>query len=303
MMNLLLAAISGLINNSERFMSNPDLLVIGCGDLGGACAQFFAAQGWSVIGVRRQHADIPGVDMIAADVTSPESLTALRHIAPTLVLIVLTPGAFNDERYRRVYVEGLRNTLAAFDQSRLQHIVWVSSTSVLSQNSNQNDDSVLDERSHASPPGFSGQRLLEAEQLLAASKLPHTIVRFGGIYGPGRERLLKQLRDGNRTPARPVRISNRIHRDDAVGILQFLLSRAFTQSTLDSLYLAVDTEPTPIADVERWFANFLGIDYNNLREQESEMRGGNRRYSSARLQQLGYQFLYPSFREGLPTLL
>lgn len=280
-------------------MSNPDLLVIGCGDLGGACAQFFAAQGWSVVGVRRQHATLPDVDMIAADVTMPESLAALRHIAPKLVLIVLTPGAFNDERYRQVYVDGLRNILAAFDHTRLQHIVWVSSTSVF----NQDDGALLDETSPATPSGFSGQRLLEAEQLLAASGLPHTIVRFGGIYGPGRERLLKQLRDGRRTPASPVRISNRIHRDDAVGILQFLLSRAVEQSALETLYLAVDAEPTPIADVERWFANYLGLDYNTMREQESEMRGGNRRCSSARLQQLGYQFLYPSFREGLPTLL
>ena len=289
-------------------MASPDLLadllVIGCGDLGGACAQFFATQGWSVVGVRRQAAVFAGVDMIAADVTLPESLTVLRTIAPKLVLIVLTPGAFNDERYRQVYVEGLRNTLAAFDSSRLQHIVWVSSTSVLTQNNNNQDDgALLDEHSPAIPSGFSGQRLLEAEHVLAESNLPHTIVRFGGIYGPGRERLLKQLRAGRRTPASPVRISNRIHRDDAVGILQFLLNRAFVQSPLDPLYLAVDAEPTPIADVERWFAHYLGLDYNKLREQESEMRGGNRLCSSAHLQQLGYQFLYPSFREGLPTLL
>lgn len=280
-------------------LPGPSLLVVGCGDLGGACASHCAAQGWNVAGVRRGAFALPGVAAVAADITAPETLTALRDLAPELVLFALTPGGFSDERYRAVYVDGLKNVLAALDTSRLRRVIWVSSTSVFDQDGGER----LDETAPATPAGFSGRRLLEAERVLAQSGLPHTIVRLGGIYGPGRDRLVKQLRAGRRTPAAPVRISNRIHRDDAAGILQFLLAAVAGGVPLDELYLGVDTEPTPIADVERWFARYLGLDYDALADADTELRGGNKRCSSARLQALGYRFLYPSYREGLPTLL
>jgi nucleoside-diphosphate-sugar epimerase len=280
-------------------VNKPSLLVIGCGDLGSAVASHFAAVGWQVWGVRRQPQSLSGVTMLAADVTEPTSLQVLSSLMPDLVLIVLTPGAYTDERYQNVYVRGLTNCLGALNRSRLRRIVWVSSTSVF----DQNDGQLLDESSPALPRSFAGQRLLEAEALLSASDIPHTIVRCGGIYGRGRERLLRQLQSGLRSPLLPPRYSNRIHRDDAVGILQFLLARAADDMPIQNLYLAVDAEPVLITDIEHWLCSQIDIDYESLEVQEGELRGGNRRCSSKRLQALGYAFLYPTFREGLRTLL
>lgn len=282
----------------SSIVNTVSLLVVGCGDIGGAVARHFAPK-WSVTGVRRSGAPCVGVQMLAADVTDPASLAALGDCAPDFALFVLTPGGFSDERYRAVYVDGARHCLARLDTGRLQRIFWVSSTSVY----HQDDGSEIDESSPAEPPGFSGRRLLEAEQVIRESGLPHTIVRFGGIYGPGRDRLLRQLREGRRTPAAPPRHSNRIHRDDAVEILKFLLQRAAAGAPLQDLYLGVDAEPAPMAEVERWFCGYLGIDYAHLRDADGDARGGDRRCSSARLQALGYRFLYPTYREGLPTLL
>lgn len=281
-------------------MQQPSLLVIGCGDLGGAVARQCAAAGWDVTGVRRRAIALPGVSMLSADVVDARSLRPLSALQPAFVLLALTPGAFDDERYRRVYVDGLANCLAALDRSRLQRVFWVSSTSVFHQDNGE----WVDEDSPAQPTGFSGRRLLEAEALLAAAALPHTIVRLGGIYGPGRDRLLRQLRDdGVRSPTQPVRISNRVHRDDAIGMLRFLLERAAAGLPLANRYLGVDAEPAPIADVERWFCGALGIDYAALAPLAGELRGGNRRCDSARLQALGFRFRYPTYREGLPTLI
>jgi nucleoside-diphosphate-sugar epimerase len=280
--------------------TSPSLLVVGCGDLGGAVAARAAARGWRVWGVRRSTAGVPGgVAAIAADVTDPTALAPLAALRPQLVLCALTPGGFSDECYRAVYVDGLRNVLAALDRSELRRVVWVSSTSVY----HQDDGTDVDEASVALPRTFSGRRLLEAERLLADAGLPHSIVRFGGIYGPGRDRLLRQLQGGVRSPQRPPRWSNRIHRDDCVGVLDFLLERAADALPLDDLYLGVDAEPAPMAEIERWFAARLGLDYAALREGGGESRGGNRRCLGARLQMLGYRFRYPSYREGLPTLL
>lgn len=281
------------------------LLVIGCGDLGAAVAVHFAQRDWRVFGVRRTAGALSGVTMLAADVTRPDSLHVLHTLQPDYVLLALAPGEFSDQRYRAVYVEGARNVLDALDQTRIKRVFWVSSTSVY----HQNDGEWVDENSPARPQTFSGARLLEAEQVIAASGLPYTSIRFGGIYGPGRERLLRQLRAGLRSPLQPARYSNRIHRDDAVSILRWLLDCAARGVELQTLYLGVDTEPALMADIERWFCDYLQkqkglpIDYVALAPDAPPARGGNRRCSSARLQALGYRFMYPSFREGLPTLL
>ncbi len=281
----------------ERF----SLLVVGCGDLGGAVAAHFAGLGWPVVGVRRhwQH-PLPGVQAISADVTDPGSLAPLGTLAPTHVLLALSPGGYTDARYEAVFVDGLRHCLAQLNTSKLQRLVWVSSTSVF----HQDDGDLVDESSPVAPTGFGGRRLWEAEQQLAASGLPASVVRLGGIYGPGRGRLLRELKAGRRSPAHPQRFSNRIHRDDAVAMLQFLLQRAAEGVPLHDLYLGVDNEPTPIDEVERWFANYLGLNYDALAVSDEILaRGGSRRCSNARLRATGFEFLYPSFRAGLPTLL
>lgn len=285
--------------SAPRSTHKPTLLVIGCGDLGGAAASHFAARDWNVVGVRRNTQSLAGVKMLSADITQPLTLTVLDNLAPDFVLFVLTPGEFTDARYRAVYVDGAKNCLARIDAAHLQRVFWVSSTSVY----HQDDGAVIDETSAAAPANFSGQRLLEAEQLIGEFSSAHTIVRFGGIYGPGRDRLLRQLREGKRTASTPPRYSNRIHRDDAVNILCFLIERASAQQPLQQLYLGVDTAPTALAEIEKWFCELLAIDYASLAENDAEIRGGNRRCSSARLQADGYRFIYPTYREGLTTLL
>lgn len=281
-------------------MNSPSLLVIGCGDLGAPVARHYAEAGWRVWGLRRRPQGLaPAVEPIAADVTRPETLAPLTGLAPEFVLAALSPGAADDEHYRAVYVDGLRHCLERLDRTRLRRLLWVSSTSVY----HQNDGGRVDETSPVAPPGFAGRRLLEAEALLAAMAVPHCIVRFGGIYGPGRDRLLRQLRANRRSPERPVHYSNRIHRDDAIGILRFLLQCAASGRALETLYVGVDREPAPIAEVERWFADHLGLDYGAMPLSPTPLRGGNRRCDSARLQALGYRFIYPDFRAGLPTLL
>ena len=54
------------------------------------------------------------------------------------------------------------------------------------------------------PREFRGTRMLEAEAVVAASGWPATSLRLGGIYGPGRTRLIESVRSG-RAAIRPVR--------------------------------------------------------------------------------------------------
>ena len=58
----------------------------------------------------------------------------------------------------------------------------------------QNDGGWVDEDSPTEPDSFSGRRLLEAEQILAASPFGTVSLRLGGIYGPGRTGLIDRVR-------------------------------------------------------------------------------------------------------------
>ena len=72
--------------------------------------------------------------------------------------------------------------------------------------------------------GYSGQVMLEAEQVALNSGIAASIVRLTGIYGPGREWLLTQVRQGYRVAIDPPLYGNRIHVDDAAGLLAFFVA-------------------------------------------------------------------------------
>ena len=81
------------------------------------------------------------------------------------------------------------------------------------------------------------------------------VLRLGGIYGPGRTRLIDAVRAGRATvrPG-PPRWTNRIHRDDAARALQHLIARSLAGAPLDPVYIGVDDEPADEAAVLRWLA-------------------------------------------------
>tara|TARA_R110002074_G_scaffold28944_1_gene83190 strand:- start:148 stop:390 length:243 start_codon:yes stop_codon:yes gene_type:complete len=75
---------------------------------------------------------------------------------------------------------------------------------------------------------------------------------------------------------------------------------------LEALYLATDNEPVPAHDMQSWLAGQLGVDVGSelgAQDVQQVSRQGNRRCSNRRLRDSGYQFLFPTFREGYQALL
>lgn len=144
--------------------------------------------------------------------------------------------------------------------------------------------------------------MLEAERRLLASPLPGTVVRLSGIYGHGRERLIRQVGEGRIAPQVPILYSNRIHRDDAVNVLAWLIERVIENDTLDDCYLASDLEPAPLHDVMTWLAQELKVEPHDY-IQSPLRRRSSKRCSSARLVRQGYRFLYPTYRDGYRQIL
>ena len=286
-----------------REPTGPRVLIAGCGYVGTALAELLAARGLEVFGLRRRpDASCAAIRPVVADLTRPATLRSI-PAGVDLVFYTAAAGASSDDAYRAAYVDGLRNLLEALAAHPPRRALFTSSTSVYVQS----DGEWVDESSATEPAHFSGRRLLEGERALAASGVPAVVLRLGGIYGPGRTRLIDAVRSGRAAiRAGPPIYTNRIHRDDCAGALAHL---AFLDSP-EPLYVGVDAEPAREDEVLRWLAARLGAPApREAPAAEAEPRAGarrggsNKRCRSARLVASGYRLRFPTFREGYEAVL
>ena len=273
------------------------VLIAGCGYVGCALASRLVADGVEVHGLRRRPRDLPpGVRPIAADLGDPASLAGLPGKLDTVVYAASAGGA-DEARYRAAYVTGVRNLLGALPQ--VGRFVFVSSTSVYGQR----DGEWVDEASPTEPGSFRGRLVLAGEESARSAGCPAVAVRFGGIYGPGRTRLVERVRAGRAVwNASVPQWTNRIHRDDAAGALRHLMGL----DRLHGVYLGVDCEPAEEGAVLRWLAGVLGApEPRPVSAGHPDLRAGrgNKRCRNDRLIASGYRFRYPTFREGYRAVL
>lgn len=138
--------------------------------------------------------------------------------------------------------------------------------------------------------------MLDAEQVALDSGIPATRVRLAGIYGPGREWLLNQVRQGYRVVSEPPLYANRIHADDAAGLLAFLLRADAGGQALEDCYIGVDDAPVAMHEVVDYLRQRLGV--SQWADEHSVRRAGGKRCSNRRARALGWVPRYPSYREG-----
>jgi hypothetical protein len=93
--------------------------------------------------------------------------------------------------------------------------------------------------------------------------------------------------------------SNRIHRDDAAGVLAHLIDRQAAGVAPAPLLLGVDDEPALGSEVVAWIAARLGIEPP---ERSADPPRG-KRCRNGRLRRSDYAFRYPSYREGYAAIL
>lgn len=278
------------------------LLIIGCGDIGRRLAAQLDPQQYHITGLKRSATpNLPNLQYRQCDVTHPQALVSVVAEGFDVIVISMTPSERSDAGYKSAYVDTCRNLVAALMMAALatqahqpRLLLFVSSTAVYAQD----DGSWVDETSPTEPESFSGKRLLEAEQIIQQSGYGHLIVRFSGIYGPGRNRLIEQVKQARASNS--PHYTNRIHADDCAGVLAHLINLRKNQD-LPSTILATDSSPIPMVEVVSWLAeqlsikDFLAADVVNER--------GNKRISNQRLLDSGYRFQYPNFKQGYKKLL
>jgi nucleoside-diphosphate-sugar epimerase len=258
------------------------------------------ADGWSVSGLRRNVGALPeGVGAIAADLEQRQVPAAWPAASPDYLVYCVAASQHDEAGYRSAYVEGLRNVLAWLAErgQAPRRLLFVSSSSVFAQQGGE----WIDETAETAPQEYSGRVMLEAERLALDSGIPASVVRLTGIYGPGREWLLSQVRQGYRVTEEPPLYGNRIHAEDAAGLLAFLLRADHQGRVLDDCYIGVDDAPAPLAEVVGWLREYMGV--TEWSEQQRVRRTGSKRCSNARARALGWAPTYPSYREGYAAIL
>jgi nucleoside-diphosphate-sugar epimerase len=281
-------------------MAAPSVLIAGCGDIGGRLALQLLPQGWTVYGLRRNVAKLPhGVRGVGGDLFDARIPVQWPESRIDYLVYCATPTARDEAGYRAAYVQGLRHVLGWTERSgqKPKRILFVSSSSVYGQQGGE----WVDETSPAEADGFSGRVMREAEQVALNSGLPASIVRLTGIYGPGRSDLMNRVRQGYSVAVDPPLYGNRIHADDAAGLLAFLLQADAKGDALEDCYIGVDDAPVPLAEVVDWMRTRLNV--TQWSEENSVRRAGSKRCSNARAKALGWVPRYTSYKEGYEAML
>ena len=265
------------------------LLIAGCGDLGIRLARRLAPEHWTVHGLRRHPECLPDtIQGIQADLLDPQSLKNMSSEWDGIVYQA-TPDGRTPQTYRRAYVDGLENLLGHCKS--VGRLIFVSSTAVYGQSEGE----WVDEESVTEPQSFSGQILLEAEAIAAAAN--GMTVRFSGIYGPGRDFMIRSVLSGQaRCRTSPPQWTNRIHAEDCAAALKHLLEL----ERPEGIYCASDSLPAPRCDVLGWLAEQLDAPAPS---RDEEGQGQGTRVSNQRLTDSGFVFQYPDFRTGYRELL
>ena len=267
------------------------VVILGCGDVGIELGRRLRPE-HEVVGVRRSATGIEGIEAagltgIQADVTDPESLSAVPD--PDIVVFAASAGGRDPQRARETYLDGQRTAIETLC-GRAQppdRYVYTSSTGVYGDRGG----AVVDETTPIEPTTERTEILAAAEELAFTRPAKYgtdgTVVRFAGLYGPGRYRIERYL-DG---PVAPGYL-NMLHRDDAAGAVAHLLTEGLAR---DELVLAVDDEPVDRQTFADWLAEQCGVEPP---PKQSEPRGSNKRCRNDKLRGLGYEFSYPTYRDG-----
>lgn len=272
--------------------------IAGCGDLGCRLAALLDEQGDRIIGLKRHVEGLPEhVTPVAVDLAAAERASISLPDPVEYAFFILSPDRHDDVSYYRAYVSAQRHFIELLRGHPVRRYVFVSSTSVFGQSEGE----WVDEDSPVEGRNFATRTLLEAETLALESGLPATVVRFGGIYGPGRAHLIDMVLAGKAHCMEGV-YSNRVHVVDAARMLAHIRNL----EAPDSLYVGVDDEPALLCEVYEWLAEQLSVPLQIEHREPTEtarQQRANKRISNRRIRSTGFDFRYPSYREGYGELV
>lgn len=276
------------------------IIFAGAGYLANWAATIFTADGFHTYTVRRSHPsaelgqDPSGIIRLVGDAGDPDSWWPNRHI--DILAITLSPVA-------RDYSFLLERLTSVAAQRGVEQIIFCSSTGVY----HEREGGIVDEDAPLDRTSSRGMALVAAEELVIRSSLPLvTVLRFSGIYGPGRSPWHRYLPQGEPLVRENENAwTNRIHVEDASRAMLFVAKRR-----LGGIFNVTDDHPETVAKIRDWIARQGHSSYGSGTATPSSdtnspeparkrtVRAGSKRVSARRLRALGWDLLIPNFQEG-----
>ena len=277
------------------------LISFGHGYVAQALGQALLADGWQVFGTTR---DASRADALANTGVTPllwsdEGAIRAAMGQASHLLASAAPGPQGDP------------VLAAFGPAiaaaapRLRWAGYLSTTGVYGDH----QGAWVDEDTPLTPSTARGQaRVLTEAEWQALTALPLHIFRLAGIYGPGRGPFAKLRAGTAQRIVKPGQVFSRIHRDDIVRVLR----ASMAHPNPGRMYNLCDDDPAPPQDVIGHAAQLLGLpmppeiafDQADLGPMARSFYAESKRVSNARIkQELGVSLAYPTYRQGLASLL
>lgn len=272
-------------------------LIIGCGYLGSRIAAIWKNNGDSVFVTTRSNAKaetlrVQGYAPLVCNVMDRESLRQL----PQVDSVVHAIGNDRSDQYSMhdVYVQGLTNILESLPPPK--QFFQVSSTSVYGDDT----DEIVNEDWSTNPNDGSGQTVLAAEKVVKEQLPSAMILRFAGIYGPGRLMLQQKIASGEPLVGDPEKWINLIHVDDGSQIIATAAQHYLAGEILN----ICDGHPVTRRDFYTELAQVIGAETPNFISPNPNdpppRHSANRRISNEKMRQrLPINLKYPTYREGL----
>jgi nucleoside-diphosphate-sugar epimerase len=273
------------------------VLIAGCGFVGLPLARNFASSGWvtyALTATASSTANLRAEQFRAFGLDITEK-TSFRHLPVRTFDVVIhcaSSGRGDARNYAAVFFAGTRNLTSYLECGRF---IFCSSTSVYAQI----DGSWVDELSAADPERETGQILRKTEDLVLGSG--GAVARFAGLYGPDRCAPLQKLLDGRATiEGDGTRVMNILHHLDAAGAIQYL-----AETGPSGLFNVVDNEPVTQIDWYRYVCQSLNKTLPPVGPRDLNRKRGwtSKRVSNRKLRSLGWNPIYPTFKEGLAAII
>ena len=242
------------------------------------------------------------IEMLPFDGTSSSRELQAAILAADALLVSAAPADGRDP-----VLAALERELA--QAPRLKSVVYLSSLGVYGDS----DGAWIDETAPAVPAlaRRGGSRInaeLAWQALGTRRKLSVAIFRLGGIYGPGRNGMVRLLRGTAQRIAKSGHVSNRIHVHDIAQAIDAAFARCAA-----GVFNVVDDEPASPSDQVAFAADLIGIEpppeipYEAAGKSVSAMAlsfyDGCIRARNDKLKALlGVELRYPTYRDGLRAL-
>lgn len=220
--------------NDERHIA-----ILGCGWLGLPLGRRLAGQGWRVAGSTTDASRFAEIRAAGIEPYRVELGTEIDgeglgdFFAAPIMVVAIPPGRRRPdvEEHHPQQIAALRQRL---DNSPVKWVIFVSSTSVYPASV-----SLATEDDPGPADTASGRALRRAEAILGGGGFALTVLRFGGLVGPGRHPA--HFLAGRRDLPNADAAVNLIHLEDCLGIFEALLRRGPFDGILNAV---TDGHPT-----------------------------------------------------------